>query len=358
MAAPPPPRFVPHDDTEDEVVVIEEHSPPPRRHKSKSHRRRSSSARRESGFREVDPDRFAGGDAPLRDGTPDEQRRTIDRFFTPDAEFVHPFCIAPRFSEGDLVLPGLRRLSSRDALRGIFQWYRMLSPKIVIDIDTAYKMYLDMRQVFSIWFAPGYHARVRLVTVLDLVPCDLGAHRNGEPQVIARREDTDGGEKAPQQPGSTATGGRSQQVWRISRQEDLYQVNEFLKFTGPYWWCVWRPLWFLFQLFATAISVFLSLFVALSPWAFQQNPAPGGVESTVQQVETYHDDKDDEVKPDKPDGKTASHSAPASGEDSSSGSGGSGAAGRTNGNSQAANSKAHPSTPPRKSWKGGKKDGR
>lgn len=68
MAAPPPPRFVPHDDDEeDEVVVIEEHSPAPRRHKSKSHRRRSSSARRESGFREVDPDRFAGGDAPLRD---------------------------------------------------------------------------------------------------------------------------------------------------------------------------------------------------------------------------------------------------------------------------------------------------
>jgi hypothetical protein len=69
MAGPPPPRFVPHehDDMEDEVVVIEEHSPPPRRHKTKSHRRRSSSARRESGFREVDPDRFAGGDAPLRD---------------------------------------------------------------------------------------------------------------------------------------------------------------------------------------------------------------------------------------------------------------------------------------------------
>ncbi|KAL1861320.1 hypothetical protein Daus18300_008996 [Diaporthe australafricana] len=68
MAAPPPPRFVPpQDDTEDEVVVIEEHSPPPRRHKTKSHRRRSSSARRESGFREVDPDRFGGGDAPLRD---------------------------------------------------------------------------------------------------------------------------------------------------------------------------------------------------------------------------------------------------------------------------------------------------
>lgn len=211
-------------------------------------------------------------------------------------------------------------------------------------------MYLDMRQIFSIWFAPGYHARVRLVTVLDLVPCDLGAHRNGEPEVIVAGG---GGEKA----GPTTAGGRGQQVWRISRQEDLYQVNEFLKFTGPFWWCAWRPLWYLFQLFATAISVFLSLFVALSPWAFQQDPAPGGVEARVEQVETYRDDDKDggEVKkPDGSDGEAASHSGPASGEDSSGG----GAAGRTtNGNSQAANSKA-PSTPPRKPWKGGKKDGR
>lgn len=70
MPAPPPPRMmtprIVTDDEEDEVVVIEEHSPP-RRHKSRSHRRRSSSARRESGFREVDPDRFAGGDASFRD---------------------------------------------------------------------------------------------------------------------------------------------------------------------------------------------------------------------------------------------------------------------------------------------------
>ncbi|KAF3767594.1 hypothetical protein M406DRAFT_69728 [Cryphonectria parasitica EP155] len=65
MAAPPAPRIV-TDDEDDEVVVIEEHSPP-RRHKSRSHRRHSSSTRRESGFREVEPDRFAGGDASFRD---------------------------------------------------------------------------------------------------------------------------------------------------------------------------------------------------------------------------------------------------------------------------------------------------
>ncbi|KAJ9138944.1 hypothetical protein NKR23_g8240 [Pleurostoma richardsiae] len=63
--APPPPRVVSEDD---EVVVIEEHSPP-RRHRSS--KRRSSGAgggsRRESGYyRDVDPDRYAGGDAPPR----------------------------------------------------------------------------------------------------------------------------------------------------------------------------------------------------------------------------------------------------------------------------------------------------
>ncbi|CAN8102926.1 unnamed protein product [Discula destructiva] len=69
MAAPPPPRIV--TDDEDEVVVIEEHTPPRRvsQHKSKrqSRRRSSSASRRESGFREVDPDRFAGGNASFRE---------------------------------------------------------------------------------------------------------------------------------------------------------------------------------------------------------------------------------------------------------------------------------------------------
>ncbi|KAG8167984.1 hypothetical protein KVR01_003673 [Diaporthe batatas] len=322
----------------------------------------------------------------LCQGTPDEQRRTIDRYFTPDAEFVHPFCIAPRFSEGDLRLPGLRRLSSRDALRGIFQWYRMLSPKIVIDIDTALhdkdrdKMYLDMRQVFSIWFAPRYHARVRLVTVLDLVPCDLGAHRNGEPQVIGDKEKADGGEKGSPTTAVVRAGGgggrQRQKVWRISRQEDLYQVNEFLKFTGPYWFCFWRPLWFVFQLLATAICVFLGLFVPLSPWAFQQDPAPGGVEARVEQVERYRDDEDDRDGVKKLDTKAegknaAAASSPtsssshngghhsASGEDSSGGGGGAkGGGNNTNGNGQQGRNSKTQSTPPRKSWKGGKKDGR
>ncbi|KAL2200554.1 hypothetical protein P885DRAFT_74387 [Corynascus similis CBS 632.67] len=60
-ASIPPPRRGPlsSDGEEDEVVVIEEHSPPRRRHRS----RVRSVERRSSGYREVDPDRFAGGDA-------------------------------------------------------------------------------------------------------------------------------------------------------------------------------------------------------------------------------------------------------------------------------------------------------
>lgn len=49
---------------ENEVVVIEEHSPPRRTRRGSRVR---SVERRSSGFREVDPERFAGGDAPFVD---------------------------------------------------------------------------------------------------------------------------------------------------------------------------------------------------------------------------------------------------------------------------------------------------
>lgn len=71
----------------------------------------------------------------LCQGTADEQRRTLERYFTKDASFIHPFCIVPHFHERHVHLLGT--LSSRDVVRSIFQWYRMLSPKIDIEIDTV-----------------------------------------------------------------------------------------------------------------------------------------------------------------------------------------------------------------------------
>lgn len=166
------------------------------------------------------------------------------------------------------------------------------------------KIFLDIRQTFSIWFIPRYHAHVRLVTVLDLVAVDPSRHDGGEPLAIKQDgedddDDDDNGngndyeeDKPAALPGSYpgAHPARQRPLWRIARQEDLYQVNEFLKFVGPFWWCLWRVLWLPFQLGATAVCVFLSLFVALSPWAFQKDPAAGGVEATIEQVEVYYDD--------------------------------------------------------------------
>lgn len=174
------------------------------------------------------------------------------------------------------------------------------------------KIFLDIRQTFSIWFIPMYHAHVRLVTVLDLVAVDPAHHDQGEPLAIRQDgeweeetdtnndNDNDNDNGRSSLPGSYPGPGHgrvvpSQRLWRISRQEDLYQVNEFLKFVGPFWWCVWRLVWIPFQLGAAAVCVFLSLFVVLSPWARQKDPAVGGVEATVEQIEAYYD----EVKPGK-----------------------------------------------------------
>lgn len=71
----------------------------------------------------------------LCQGTAAEQRRALERYFTKDASFVHPFCTVPHF--GGSQIPLLGRLNSRDVVRSIFQWYRMLSPKIEIEIDSA-----------------------------------------------------------------------------------------------------------------------------------------------------------------------------------------------------------------------------
>ncbi|KAM7204505.1 hypothetical protein V8F20_003621 [Naviculisporaceae sp. PSN 640] len=67
----PPVRMVGSDD---EVVVIEEASPSRHRSRRRSSAGHGSYTRRSSGYREVDPDRFAGGDAEMR-----EIRRSLSR---------------------------------------------------------------------------------------------------------------------------------------------------------------------------------------------------------------------------------------------------------------------------------------
>ncbi|KAK3318497.1 hypothetical protein B0H66DRAFT_622506 [Apodospora peruviana] len=255
----------------------------------------------------------------LCQGTPEEQRDAVNRHFLPSASFVHPFCCVPSF-EG-VQLPFIGKVNSRMLVLAIFKWqpmYKILSPKIDLEIESsvfdqrAGLLYLTIAQTFSIWFIPFHKAPVRLVSVLQLVPspsssqqtCQNGQqingngpqHRNGNRTPVdgiipsqhelnipgddepSYAEVASGAAHPPPVSGSSSVGsghssGGGGQVtthkrsssgssgptrYMIKKQEDYYQVNEFLKFIftlpGAYVWWVW-------QLFSTFMCVLGVIFL-------------------------------------------------------------------------------------------------
>lgn len=61
----------------------------------------------------------------LTQGSPDQQTEAINAYFTPNASFTHPFCRTGSF-EG-----------SRNLIHAIFKWYKILSPKIELDVNSV-----------------------------------------------------------------------------------------------------------------------------------------------------------------------------------------------------------------------------
>ena len=59
----------------------------------------------------------------LTQGSPKVQEQTINRYFTTNASFTHPFCRTGSF-EG-----------SRLLIHGIFRWYKIMSPRIEAKIN-------------------------------------------------------------------------------------------------------------------------------------------------------------------------------------------------------------------------------
>lgn len=231
-------------------------------------------------------------------GTREEQEKALRENYTTDASFVHPFCRVPHFNNGDI--PFLSWLNSRFLLLSIYRWYRILSPKIEMKIystvldEKTNQLYVQASQIFRIWFIPFYKADVKLVVVLSLaphttgangslVPCtitdDSSAVKNGEDDNstsqagevsfadVVKYNTTDE-DKIPNK-GSTApseseTGsgpvvqrGDSGIRYLISQQEDMYQVNEFIKFVVPFG--VGDSLWTMWQLISTSICVALAI---------------------------------------------------------------------------------------------------
>ncbi|KAF2195253.1 hypothetical protein K469DRAFT_698822 [Zopfia rhizophila CBS 207.26] len=101
------------------------------------------------------------------------------------------------------------------------RWYKILSPKIDITVHSVafdepnLLLYVNISQVFRIWIIPFYRAPVSLVTVLKL------SHSKDDCK------------------------------YYIESQNDLYQVDQFIKFVAPGGWVlVW-----LWQFAATLLCV-------------------------------------------------------------------------------------------------------
>ncbi|KDR72910.1 hypothetical protein GALMADRAFT_252251 [Galerina marginata CBS 339.88] len=94
--------------------------------------------------------------------SPDVQKSVIEQYMTSDVGFRHPVCS---------VKPGP---NSREAVLGIYQWYRVISPKIDIRTESVVFdpkqniLYLESVQWFKLFFLPVNPAPARLISRLTL----------------------------------------------------------------------------------------------------------------------------------------------------------------------------------------------
>ena len=144
---------------------------------------------------------------------PSIQRAAVEAYFTRDAAFTHPFCRTGSFD------------GSRFFIRAIYRWYKIMSPRIDLTVHSigmtilrqprciialanselvspAYDpdhlvLYVNLSQIFRIWAIPFHSAHVNLTTVLHLTYFE------------------------------------SSSKYYINSQNDLYQVNEFVRFVWP-----------------------------------------------------------------------------------------------------------------------------
>ncbi|KAL6824114.1 hypothetical protein V8C40DRAFT_247344 [Trichoderma camerunense] len=186
----------------------------------------------------------------LTKGSPQQQQDTLNTYFLSNAAFIHPFCRVPSISKGSI--PLARDLDSRWLILGIYRWYRTMSPKIELTVDSSVfdqrnnTLYVSIRQTFSIWFVPFHSSSVKLLSVLRLTQGS-----SSEPGQLAPKYQPDGRN-------SSALAGPGQERLRyyIASQEDLYQTNDFVAFVLPY---LGPLLVFLWQLYATGVSVVCSI---------------------------------------------------------------------------------------------------
>ncbi|KAF5345033.1 hypothetical protein D9758_010463 [Tetrapyrgos nigripes] len=96
----------------------------------------------------------------------DVQKAVIEKYFCSDVGFRHPLCYVPPIDE------------SREMLLGIYQWYRVLSPKIEAYVQSVVYdkerdiLLLDVFQTFHIRLSPLKPSQSRLLVRLTLKEVD------------------------------------------------------------------------------------------------------------------------------------------------------------------------------------------
>ncbi|KAH8656122.1 hypothetical protein BGZ60DRAFT_417824 [Tricladium varicosporioides] len=171
----------------------------------------------------------------LTEGSPAEQRDTLEAYFLPDSTFTHPLCRVPSFSH--VSLPILGEINSRWVTWMVYRWYKILSPRIVLQVECnefnkkTNILWVEIHQIFSLFFIPFFKSNVHLTTKLHLVHAS---------------EDN---------------------KYYIKSQEDLYQLNEIVKFFWPGGATI---IWF-WQMFATFLCIVGALLLAPMTWMKQRH---------------------------------------------------------------------------------------
>jgi len=171
----------------------------------------------------------------LTEGSPADQRDALDAYFLPDASFIHPLCRVPSFSSISLPLVG--EINSRWVIWMIYRWYKILSPRIVLDVECneynqkSQLLFVEIHQIFSLFFVPFYKSNVHLTTKIRLV-----------------QSENDG-------------------KYYIKSQEDLYQLNEVVKF----FWPGGATIIWLWQIFTTGLCILGALVLAPLTWMEQRH---------------------------------------------------------------------------------------
>ncbi|KAJ3496212.1 hypothetical protein NLG97_g2823 [Lecanicillium saksenae] len=194
----------------------------------------------------------------LCEGSAREQDEALQKYFLPDAGFIHPICWVPRFS--NIAVPFFGSISSLWIVQCIYRWYITFAPRLHIEVlSTAFDeknsiLYATAQQSFTLWFLPIYSVTVKLTTVLK-----LEKRQSRLIQDPARSPDIDEDDNS--------TNGASMLKYYIANQEDLYQMNSTVEFAAPH---IGARLWSLVQLLATGVSVVMA--VLTLPLHFYLNP--------------------------------------------------------------------------------------